>query len=240
MFEIVLGFRDHQSWCWFNSTEASIRWKEHKSKPSECPLSLVSWLVAWWKKLRMLRVEKKRGPLGGGWWGGDGGMMIWLRASFHFQSQERISLFFPKELTLHVTQDKVDQWNTFFLFLLLNFFLVWVGMFCNCFYKHFPSKDHIAAHVKEAKIDRKPWFSTHPIYPPNLLLDQLGAGLHHLPGQYNNTITWSTTYHCIIWNKEGPPPPPFLGSLGLFHPSLRCSDCQRGGGLSEGMEGVTL
>lgn len=109
-----------------------------------------------------LRTTKKAWCFGGcvgasspGAWGrGGGGVMIWLRASFHFQSQERISCFSPKELHMSL-KTKWTSGTLFFSFFFLNFFLVWVGMFGNL-YKHFPSKGHLVAHVKEAEIDRKP------------------------------------------------------------------------------------
>jgi hypothetical protein len=85
----------------------------------------------------------------------------------------------------------VDQWNTFFLSF-FNFFLVWVGMFSNCFYKHFPSNGHLAAYVKEADIHRKPWFSTHPIhrisYETNLVWLHTPPPTPETIQQHNNLI----------------------------------------------------
>ncbi len=49
-----------------------------------------------------------------------------LVESFLPFSKSGKNFFFFSKGTLHVTQDKVDQWNTFCLSF-FNFFLVWVG-----------------------------------------------------------------------------------------------------------------
>lgn len=85
-------------------------------------------------------------------------------------------------------------------------------------YKHFPSKGHLVAHVKEAEIDRKPWFSTPP-YPPNLLLDQLGVAPSP-PGtiqQQHNNLIHNLPLH--YWEQRGTPHPRlFWDHLVFFNP----------------------